>query len=75
MSKRHKKRTKRYQGDDAKVTTSREPVVHHYEAVQRSRLGEWWQTRRRAVKLGALATAIVGGGALLTIELIRIILP
>ena len=62
MSKKQKKRTKRYQGEDAKQTTaaSSAPVVHRYEAVERSRFSEWLQPRKRALKLGG---AIVGGGA------------
>ena len=63
MSKKPKKRTKRYQGEDAKRPTSTtvEPVVHRYEAVERSKFGEWLQPRKRALKL---AGTVLGGGAL-----------
>lgn len=62
MSKKQKKRTKRYQGEDAKhlSTVPTEPVVHRYEAVERSRFSEWLQPRKRALKAGGI---IVGGGA------------
>lgn len=61
-NKKPKKRTKRYQGEDAKrtTTTSAEPVVHRYEAVERSKFGEWLQPRKRALRL---VGTVVGGGA------------
>lgn len=76
MSKRPKKRTKRYQGEDAKAnntSVSSEPVVHRYEAVERSRLGEWWQSRKKLVRIGAIITGAVGGSIWLLIELIQVI--
>lgn len=75
MSKKHKKRTKRYSGEDAKQPAASEaPVVHRYEAVERSRAGEWWQTKKKLVRLGAIVTGIVGGSIWLLIELFRIVL-
>lgn len=62
-NKKPKKRTKRYQGEDAKQRTasvSAEPVVHRYEAVERSKFGEWLQPRKRALKV---VGTVVGGGA------------
>lgn len=75
MSKRAKKRTKRYQGEDAKRTTaaSSEPVVHRYEAVERSRLSEWWQPRKKLFRFGAIAAAIATGSIWLLIELFQLI--
>lgn len=76
MSKKSKKRTKRYQGEDAKTSlkTSNEPIVHRYEAVERNRLQEWWYTNKRVVKVAGYT----GGGLLLLswllFELIGIIL-
>ena len=74
MSKKPRKRTKRYQGEDAKQTTvSSEPVVHRFEAVERSKVGEWWQPRKKLFRFGALAVAIGGGSIFLISELIRIV--
>ena len=74
-NKKVKKRTKRYQGEDAKHmnTVPSEPVVHRYEAVERSRLGEWWQSKKKTVRIGAIAAAIVGGSTWLIVELVRAI--
>ena len=75
MSKKAKKRTKRYHGEDAKRTTpvSSEPVVHRYEAVERSRLGEWWQPRKKLFRFGAIAAAIATGSIWLLIELFQLV--
>lgn len=76
MSKKSKKRTKRYQGEDAKtpLKTSSEPIIHRYEAVERNRLQEWWHTNKRIVKIAGYT----GGGLFLLgwllFELISIIL-
>ncbi|MGD8373381.1 MAG: hypothetical protein PVI21_00810 [Candidatus Woesebacteria bacterium] len=64
-----KKRNKAYRGKDAK---SRAPVVHHYQAVQRSRFGEWWLEHKRQVKV---ISYIVGGVLIfswLIYELVRL---
>ena len=63
-NKRSKKRTKRYSGEDAKhlqVPADSQPVVHHYSAVQRSSLGQWWFEKKRIVKpvAGAVAIGII----------------
>ena len=62
MSKRHKKRTKRYQGEDA-ASSAPEQVVHHYEAVDRGRVGQWWFEHKKvtltAAKVGAIGLAVV----------------
>lgn len=76
MSKKQKKRTKRYQGEDAKrvnAPSSSEPVIHRYEAVERSRFGEWLQPRKRALKAAGI---IAGGGAAVTwliVELVQLV--
>lgn len=77
MSRRQKKRTKRYTGEDAKRTnasTSQETVVRQYEAVDRSKVGEWWHERKRTIRIGATVTAILGGSVWLLVELIRLLL-
>ena len=75
MSRRAKKRTKRYQGEDAKhtVPASSEPVIHRYEAVERSRFGEWWQPRKKLFRFGIIAAAVASGSIWLLVELLRIV--
>lgn len=76
MSKKAKKRTKRYHGEDAKrpqASQSSEPVVHRYEAVERSRLGEWWQPRKKLFRFGAIATGVTLGGGWLLVELFQLV--
>lgn len=67
MAKKSKKRTKRYSGEDAKqVSTSSEPVIHRFEAVERNALQQWWHEKRRVVKI----SAGVGGGLLVFVWLV-----
>ena len=75
MSRRAKKRTKRYHGEDAKrtVPAASEPVIHRYEAVERSRFGEWLEPRKKLLRFGLIATAIATGSIWLLIELIQMI--
>ena len=75
MSKKAKKRTKRYHGEDAKRTApaSNERVVHRYEAVERSRLSEWWQPRKKLFRFGAIAAAVATGSIWLLIELFQLV--
>lgn len=74
MSKKPKKRTKRYSGEDAKRPAgAAEPVIHRYEAVERSRVGEWWHGKKKVVRIGAITTAVVGGTTWLIVELVRAI--
>ena len=76
MSNKPKKRTKKYQGEDAKVLkpSSSEPVVHRFEAVERSKAGDWWQEKKNTVKLGAIVTGVVGGATLLIVSLFQVLL-
>lgn len=62
MSRRPKKRTKKYSGEDAKQfnqPVSSEPVVHHYSAVDRNRFGQWWFEKKRFVRPVAIVVAII----------------
>ena len=70
MSKSHKKRTKRYQGEDAAQPVQR--VVQHYTAVQRGPLREWWLDNKRRIRFGAIVAAIVLVVGYLLFELINI---
>ena len=56
MSRKQKKRNKPYAGVDA---TPAKPTVRHYVAVQRSPLEEWWQARKKAIKIIAAIVATV----------------
>lgn len=71
MSKRTKKRTKKYQGDDAAAPVPK--VVRRYTAVQRSPLQEWLHEHRRRNKIIAISAGVGAAAILITTELIRII--
>lgn len=68
MSRKPRKRNKPYTGVDAAPT---KPVVHRYVAVQRSPLGEWWNTHKKTVRIVAIAAAALFIVAFLVFELIR----
>lgn len=70
MAKKSKKRNKPYTGADAKTQS---PVVHRYQAVQRSKFGEWWHERKRAIKFISIAVGVVVLLVWLVFELIRIV--
>lgn len=75
MAKR-KKRTKRYSGEDAKhlqASADAQPVVHRYQAVQRSRVGQWWHEKKRTVKIIAGTLAVATAVIWLLTELFRIV--
>lgn len=63
MSKKHRKRSKKYHGEDAAAPIPSEPVVHRYSAVDRGRVGQWWYERKKVVTTTAKIlgiTALVG---------------
>ena len=68
MSRRPKKRTKKYSGEDAKhlQPATAEPVIHRYTAGNRSNLGQWWFEKKKLVR----TVAIVAGVILLVIWMI-----
>ncbi len=55
-NKQKKKRNKKYQGADAKVSS---PQVLRVSAEERSAFKEWWLTYGRLVKFTAAAAGIV----------------
>lgn len=61
MSKRPKKRTKKYSGEDAKhlQASSSGPVVHQYTAVERSAIGQWWFEKKKFIKITAMTVGVV----------------
>ncbi len=71
MSKKTKKRNKPYRGADA---AANQPVVHRYTAVQRSALGEWWQGKKKLVKILGIVGAVLLFLIWMIVEIIRIIL-
>ena len=61
MTKKHKKRTKRYSGEDAKTTGvagQNKPVIHRIEAVQRHPLHQWLYERKRLIKTLSIVVGI-----------------
>lgn len=56
MAKSKKKRTKQYSG--ANAAQSR-PVVHQYEAVERSRVGQWTYEHKGRIKIFGVLALIV----------------
>lgn len=76
MSRRPKKRTKRYHGEDAKhlqAPVSSEPVVHRYSAVDRSPLKQWWFEKKKFVKPVAITSGVTLVVIWLVIELINLV--
>lgn len=70
MAKQKKKRNKHYTGQDAKTNT---PQVIRVEAVQRSRVGQWWHEKKRFAKPVAIAAAVVFIVVFLITELVRLV--
>ena len=66
-NKQKKKRTKKYQGIDAKVST---PVVTRVSAEERSRFKEWWLQYRQLVRFAATALGIIAAVVLLIIGIV-----
>lgn len=66
-SKQKKKRNKKYQGADAKVSS---PQVLRVSAEERSAFKEWWLTYGRLAKFIAAAVAILFALLLVIIGLI-----
>ena len=55
-NRQKKKRNKKYQGVDAKVST---PMVTRVSAEERSRFKEWWLQYRQLVRFAAAALGIL----------------
>ena len=70
MAKQKKKRNKKYTGADAAMSR---PSITRVQAVNRSRLGQWWYDHKRIVKPVAIAAIVILVVVWLIIELIRII--
>lgn len=68
-NKQKKKRNKKYQGADAKVSS---PQVVRVSAEERSRFTEWWLTYGRLVKFIATAIGVILVLILLVVGLVGI---
>lgn len=66
-AKQKKKRTKRYQGADAKV---QKPLVTRVSAEERSRLKEWWLSYGQLVRIVGAIVAVVFVVILLVVGII-----
>ncbi len=63
MSKQHKKRNKRYSGEDAKTTGvagQNKPVIHHIEAKIRHPAIQWLYERKKLLRNIAIGVGIGG---------------
>jgi len=56
MSKQKKKRNKAYTGSGAAVTR---PTVTRVQAVNRSKIGQWWYDNKKFARPVGIATGIV----------------
>ena len=70
MGQQKKKRTKKYSGADA---ASARPSITRVQAVNRSKIGQWWHEKKRVAKPILIAAAVVIVIIWLIIELVRII--
>ena len=70
MSKNKKKRNKIYTGTDAAIT---KPVITRIEAVQRSKIGQFWFDKKKILKPIFIAIAVIIGAVILIIEIVRLV--
>ena len=70
MAKQKKKRNKKYTGSEAKIT---QPQVVRIQAVQRTKLGQWWFEKKKFRKPVLIAVGVLFVIVLLLSELFRII--
>lgn len=68
MGKQKKKRNKKYTGADAAMTR---PSITRVQAVNRSRIGQWWFDRKRVLKPIIIVSLVVIVLVWLIIELVR----
>lgn len=66
-NKQKKKRSKKYQGANAKLTA---PSITRVSAEERTRMKEWWLTYRQFVRIGGTLAAILAAVLLLIIGII-----
>ena len=69
MGKNKKKRNKAYTGVDAAMTR---PNITRIEAVNRSKIGQWWFDNKKKLKPTLVTGSIVLFVILLIIEIVRL---
>jgi hypothetical protein len=69
MSKKTKKRNKPYTGENAVGA----PVLHRYQAVTRSPLGEWWHDNKKRVRVYAIVAGVAIMVVFLVVELVDLL--
>ena len=69
MSKNKKKRNKVYAGADAAIT---KPVITRIEAVQRSKIGQFWFEKKKIIKPILITSGIVAAAIILILQIVRI---
>lgn len=69
MSKNKKKRNKVYAGADAAIT---KPVITRIEAVQRSKIGQFWFEKKKIIKPILITSGIVTAAIILILQIVRI---
>lgn len=69
MSKNKKKRNKVYAGADAAIT---KPVITRIEAVQRSKIGQFWFEKKKLIKPILITSGIVIAAIILILQIVRI---
>ena len=70
MGQQKKKRSKKYSGADA---ASARPSITRVQAVNRSKLGQWWHEKKRIVKPILITSVVIIIVVWLIFELVRII--
>lgn len=69
MGKNKKKRNKIYAGTDAAIT---KPVITRIEAVQRSKIGQFWFDKKQILKPILITSGIVIAVIILVVQIVRI---
>ena len=69
MSKNKKKRNKVYTGADAAIT---KPVITRIEAVQRSKIGQFWFEKKKLLKPILITSGIAIAVVILILQIVRI---
>jgi hypothetical protein len=69
MSKNKKKRNKIYAGADAAIT---KPIITRIEAVQRSKIGQFWFEKKKLLKPILITSGIAIAVVILVLQIVRI---
>jgi len=69
MSKNKKKRNKTYTGADAAII---KPVITRIEAVQRSKIGQFWFERKKLIKPILITSGIIIAVIILILQIVSL---